>query len=219
MLSLRQFVDRCQALVGVIDGGGDTAADAVHLALRSIPVAHNRLEALVVRQVLLRLAARMVLRNEPLAGQLASGVLVALALESDDLSVVGAAFDTALRGVAAPIVPSGGDRRSRQSVQRALAIIDERFDDPTLRLATLAPAVNLSPSHLSRSLKRYSGLGFLEHLHRRRVAKACGLLSARSLSVKEVAAAVGYGGTSELDHHFKRLLGVTPTRRARIAHQ
>jgi AraC-like DNA-binding protein len=215
-----QFVDRCQTLIGraVI---GAPAARILREALESMPVPRRRAESLFIRHLVLQLAARL-LPLDQLPTPVTAEILRASASPSEDLNGLIRAVENAMRclsdmqGMASPISPTDGDGRASQRVSRAIALIDERFGDPNLTLKTLATALNLSPCHLSRLLKRYSHHGFVQHVHRRRVAKACELLAHGSLTVKEIAATVGYTRTSELDHHFKRLLGVTPTMHARM---
>jgi AraC-like DNA-binding protein len=95
-------------------------------------------------------------------------------------------------------------------VARALKILDARHRDPTLTLETLAAEMGLSAGYLTRLLKRHTGFGFLDHLHRRRVTGAHRLLVQTTLSVKEVAAAVGYEGSTQLGRHVKRACGIPP---------
>jgi AraC-like DNA-binding protein len=94
--------------------------------------------------------------------------------------------------------------------RRALALVERRFRDPRLTLRTVAADCRLSVSHAARMIKRETGASFLAHVHRARVAAAAQLLKESTLSMKEIAAAVGYGSSSQLGRHFKRLRGTTP---------
>lgn len=99
-----------------------------------------------------------------------------------------------------------------------LDIIASRYSDPDLSLSAIAQEFHVSVGHLSRLITLRSGAGFLHHLHRTRVAAAAELLVSTRLSVKEIAAAVGYGSTSALDRQFKRVHRMTPLdcRRSRV---
>jgi AraC-like DNA-binding protein len=102
---------------------------------------------------------------------------------------------------------------ARSGDARVTQILDDlqsRSADPSLTLSDLARLVHLSPSHAVRLLKRHTGSGFLAHLHRRRVTAARRLLIETALSVKEVAASVGYAHPSQLSRQFKRAYGNTP---------
>jgi AraC-like DNA-binding protein len=94
-------------------------------------------------------------------------------------------------------------------VRRVLEMIERDYGDPQLSLRHVATAVNLSPWYIARMLKRHTGTGFAEHLRRRRIAVAQRLLTDSALSVKEIAAAVGYHPT-RLSHNFRASCGVAP---------
>jgi two-component system, response regulator YesN len=96
-------------------------------------------------------------------------------------------------------------------VRAALAVIEQRHANASLRLGDVADEVGLSPCYLSHVIKIATGLGFRDHLRRIRIAASLPLLSARRLSVKEAAASVGFNSTSAFDREFKRLNGVTPS--------
>jgi transcriptional regulator GlxA family with amidase domain len=92
-----------------------------------------------------------------------------------------------------------------------LEFINARYSDPEIDLERAAVAVSLSRFHLTRVLKRETGFGFSHHLRAVRVARAGELILTGRLSVKEVAALVGYSSTNALDRNFSRVYGVTPT--------
>jgi two-component system, response regulator YesN len=96
-------------------------------------------------------------------------------------------------------------------VDRILRFIRARHGDPVLDLASMAGAARLSRCHVSRLIKHESGVGFATHLRAIRVRHAKHLLQSTDLSVKEIAAAVGYTNTNALDRNFKAVTGVTPT--------
>src|SRR5262249_4275983 len=94
--------------------------------------------------------------------------------------------------------------------ERLLRMIRDQHSNPHLTLGSVAAALDISVRHATRLLKRETGAAFLVHLHRARVVSARHLLHETTLSVKQVAAAVGYGSWSELGKHFKRLTSNTP---------
>jgi AraC-like DNA-binding protein len=103
-------------------------------------------------------------------------------------------------------------------VGRALAELDRRYSDVRFTLRVLARGLGVSDCRLTQMLKRATGRTFGAHLHDRRVAHARALLADGSLSVKEVAARVGYSTTTQLDRHFKKRVGSLPsTDRAKLA--
>lgn len=113
-----------------------------------------------------------------------------------------------------PVLPSDPpppaaavDRRAAQLI----ADIDRRYTDPRFTLTAVARQLAVSPSHLTHILKSATGRTFGAHLHARRIAEASRLLAGSTLSVKEIACHVGYGTTSQLDRHFRKIVGCPPT--------
>ena len=100
-------------------------------------------------------------------------------------------------------------------VARALAIIEERFADPCVNVHLVAEEAGVSPDYLSRQFRLLSGIGVKEYLRRYRFAKAIELLNAGK-SVKETAEAVGFSGICHFSREFKKEMGVSPTRYARL---
>lgn len=79
-----------------------------------------------------------------------------------------------------------------------------------LTLEEIAGVAHMSPDHFARSFKAATGLSPHQYVIQRRVERAKSLLSDTSLTVAEVARAVGFSNPSHLAHHVKRLLGVPP---------
>jgi len=96
-------------------------------------------------------------------------------------------------------------------VRKAIEHLDQAYSDPRLRLHAVAKAVGLSAHHLSRLIKKETGSGFRAHLIRKRISEARRYLLAGMMSVKEIAAAVGYDSTSSFDREFRRVHGCSPT--------
>jgi AraC-like DNA-binding protein len=122
----------------------------------------------------------------------------------------------ALVNLTAPRTAATEDAR----VSCGLRLIDLRFKEPSFSRRDLATEMSLSVWHAARLLRSSTGLNFYAHVHNRRVDAAETLLKETRLSVKEVAAAVGYTSSNQLGRHFKRLRGVTAVtyrRRASVA--
>jgi AraC-like DNA-binding protein len=102
-------------------------------------------------------------------------------------------------------------------VRIALKLLDARYNDPTLTREECADAMHLSVWHACRLLKLHTGFGFSAHIEMRRIDAAERHLRDRALIIKEIAAAVGYGSTTQLGRHFRRLRGVTPAEYRRTA--
>jgi AraC-like DNA-binding protein len=96
-------------------------------------------------------------------------------------------------------------------IERAIAYIRANCTRPSLVVEDVARHVRLSRWHLSRLLVRSLGASYRVVLRCARMEEAERLLRDDALSVKEVAASVGYPHATELDRAFKQYFGVTPT--------
>ena len=77
----------------------------------------------------------------------------------------------------------------------------------------MVAVARLSPYHFARQFKAATGLPPHQYIIARRVERAKGLLQENDdLSLSQVAARVGFSDQSQLSHHFKRLVGVSPGR-------
>jgi AraC-like DNA-binding protein len=95
-------------------------------------------------------------------------------------------------------------------VSKALRLINGHYANPQLSVQLVADQSGLSASHLTYAIKLQTGEGFVVHLRRRRVEAARHLLEKSVLSIKQIAAAVGYGSTRHFERDFKRVYGTTP---------
>ena len=97
--------------------------------------------------------------------------------------------------------------------RRALGQATDYMNDNLARkltLAEIAGVAHMSPDHFARSFKAATGLSPHQYVIHRRVERAQTLLSDTSLTVAEIARAVGFSNPSHLAHHVRRLLGVAP---------
>jgi len=95
--------------------------------------------------------------------------------------------------------------------EAAVHLIAKAYRDETLRLRSVATALNLTPDYLSRLLVAHTRHPFAAHLHAFRLTRSVLLLAETTLSVKEISAAVGYRWTSVLDRHFCSRFHCTPS--------
>lgn len=95
-------------------------------------------------------------------------------------------------------------------IKLVIQLVEKQYerDDPTL--GKLAKQVGLSIWYLPRLFKKTTGISFGEYLRQLRLKKAALLLQDPTLSIKEIAAAVGYKYVSDFDHHFKSTFGMRP---------
>jgi AraC-like DNA-binding protein len=111
-----------------------------------------------------------------------------------------------------------------ERIEKAIGLIHERYHNVDLKLGLISHELNVSPSHMSRLFKRATGLRFRQFLNRVRIERARRALLDTSLSVKEIACAVGYKHVCDLTHRFRATHGASPTRyrhdaRAHVPHQ
>jgi AraC family transcriptional regulator len=77
----------------------------------------------------------------------------------------------------------------------------------------MAAVARLSPYHFARLFKAATGLPPHRYVVARRVERAKLLLQeGGDLSLAGIAARAGFSDQSQLSHHFKRAVGVTPRR-------
>lgn len=84
--------------------------------------------------------------------------------------------------------------------------------DQTITLKKLADYNNLSASHLSRIFKEetgYSPIDFFIHL---KIKKACQLLDMTNLSIKAIAARLGYSDQYYFSRIFKKIMNLPPSK-------
>ncbi|QRK06304.1 helix-turn-helix transcriptional regulator [Archangium violaceum] len=105
------------------------------------------------------------------------------------------------------------ERRSRLPVRRALEALHEALEQG-ISLDALARQAELDKFHLCRAFREEVGMPPYAYLTHLRIARAMGLLT-QGLTPSEVALRVGLYDQSQLNRHFKRIIGLTPGQFAR----
>jgi AraC-like DNA-binding protein len=95
-------------------------------------------------------------------------------------------------------------------IRRVCVLVFERHGDPKITLDRLSERFGLSATHLGKRFKRETGQPFRHLVMALRLQYAAELLTGSNLSVKEIAASVGYGYPGDFDHAFQHLFGVCP---------
>ena len=101
--------------------------------------------------------------------------------------------------------------KSWRTIAAVVRLVDERISDKELSLSSIAENVYLSPLHISRLFKQYTGESFTDYLHKARVRAACKLLRDTELSVKEIALMCGHKDVPTFYHVFYACKGITPS--------
>src|SRR5262245_39012042 len=91
-------------------------------------------------------------------------------------------------------------------IRKALEVVQV---NPANTVTQLASTVNLSYSRLEHLFKSQMGAKLIDHIHEARFRKAAVLLR-RELSVKTIAAELGYKHLASFSRAFKRRVGVAP---------
>ncbi|MFB9326432.1 response regulator [Paenibacillus aurantiacus] len=89
--------------------------------------------------------------------------------------------------------------------------IERHYQNPALTLGDVAEGIQVSPTYLSKQLKKELGLSFIDYLTEVRIQKAILLLSDPHLKVYEVAEKVGYSSQHYFSSAFKKVTGTSPT--------
>ena len=99
--------------------------------------------------------------------------------------------------------------RTGRELGRFADYIEAHLHDD-LSLFTLASQAGLSASHLTRELRRVTGLAPHQYVLRRRAERARVLLGRRDHTLGAVALAVGFSSQAHLNLVFQRVFGLTP---------
>lgn len=97
-----------------------------------------------------------------------------------------------------------------QNIERTVGYMVEHLDRP-LQVANLAAMANVSPSHYFALFKRHTGWSPISFFTLLRMRRAGRLLRGTSMSVKEVAAALGYDDPFYFSRVFKSIHDVAPS--------
>jgi transcriptional regulator GlxA family with amidase domain len=104
-----------------------------------------------------------------------------------------------------------GEKDTAGKIEHCIAYMVAHIDQP-MQVATLAALANVSLSHFFALFKQRTGCAPMDYFTRLRMRHACRLLSSGSASVKEVAAALGYGDPFYFSRVFKSVNKVPPSK-------
>lgn len=121
------------------------------------------------------------------------------------LAASGTAWHLLARLAADSALPADGS-----PLERAMRYLEARVES-SIHVGELAAIVGLSPSHLSALFRAATGSGPAAFHTALKMARARALLDTSSLSIGDVAGAVGYGDPLYFSRHFRRVHGVSPS--------
>jgi AraC-like DNA-binding protein len=90
-------------------------------------------------------------------------------------------------------------------------LLKHHFAEQGLRAEWIGRRLHVSPSHITRVLTRHTSHGLRWHIRALRIERAKVLLQEADLSIKQIAAEVGYASASEFDKQFRRACRITPS--------
>jgi AraC-like DNA-binding protein len=96
-------------------------------------------------------------------------------------------------------------------VADALQLIEQLSSDPKLRLKSIASKLGVCGYHLEHMFKRHGGGRFTAHVRNARIHHSVRLLEEGRLSIKQIAAEVGFLHVSSFDRTFRKVCGMKPT--------
>ena len=100
---------------------------------------------------------------------------------------------------------------SPAALRRVLEIIDARLGEP-LCVAMLAEEAGLCPAYFARRFKHSVGMPPYRYVVERRLALAAQLLTCSAISVKDLAARLGFATPAHFAFRFRQRFGTAPTR-------
>lgn len=95
-------------------------------------------------------------------------------------------------------------------IMQVVTHIRDHFTDPELSISAIAEAFEMPTARLSLAFKDAMRMSPLEYLTLLRVERSKELLRDSGMSIKDVAAEVGYYDASSFIRRFKQMTGVTP---------
>lgn len=99
---------------------------------------------------------------------------------------------------------------SARKIEQSIAYMRRHLNQP-LQVAQLAHTVQTSPSHFFVLFKRWAGSSPIDYFIRLRMEQARQMLEVTPMSVKEIAAELGYRDPFYFSRIFKSVTGVAPS--------
>ncbi len=108
-------------------------------------------------------------------------------------------------------VSQQGASLAERAFRRFRNSITERFGNPDLSLDEVSRELQVSPSYLSKILRRRLSTNFSHYLREVRISKAKELLARTDLTTTQIAEETGFNDYRYFSNQFKREVGTTPT--------
>jgi AraC-like DNA-binding protein len=198
------LIDRIQVIVH--ESTGVSMLVNLHRALLA-PTSISEAELAVIRGVVGKLTARAIY-DCGLDGKGLRRILEANSV-------------TELSAGVAEVVADNPTPVSDERIERVLEYLRSHYPDrQTIRLDVLASIAQVTPTHLSRLMRKSTGAGVVAYARKLRITHAVELLN-QGARFTDVARKVGYRHQADFSRDFQRVMGVTPgryVRRGRTSH-
>ena len=102
-------------------------------------------------------------------------------------------------------------------ISNARRLIRAHLGEPELSVKYLADLLHCSPDYLSHIFHRETGERLIAYIHRERIGAAIGMLRHSSLSISEVAYALGFESQAYFSRVFKQVAYQTPSAYRKLA--
>lgn len=100
---------------------------------------------------------------------------------------------------------------SYKPIMKAVAFIQDNYDNKDLTIADAARVADMSPSYFSKCFIDEMALSFTAFLIKLRLNKALELLNNTTMKVYEISQEVGYGNYDHFAKTFKKQFGISPS--------
>lgn len=97
-----------------------------------------------------------------------------------------------------------------RQLKTAISHMEDRIDQD-ISISDMAAHLGISPFHFIRMFKKSTGQPPHKYLLGRRIEKAKEMLHSPQLTISEVAERAGFGGVTQLERAFRRIVGATPS--------
>ena len=106
--------------------------------------------------------------------------------------------------------PEGGGVSVSTRVERTLTLMEQNLDGQ-ISVADLAERANMSPSHFAALFKRKTGFSVLDYFIRLKMQRAGYLLDSTTLSIKVIAAELGFEDPLYFSRRFRLVHNCSPS--------